>query len=145
MIANQDTMVKTFWDCNKKYFNNSLPTPIFDTFNRVDVMAKFEYHKNKKNSKKPIRNQTIIMSDCFDLPEKDFIDTMVHEMIHYYIAWNEIKDNGIHGKVFMKIAKEMNEKYNLNVTKTKSAFSYKLTENAPKNIKKKKFFSFLFG
>jgi hypothetical protein len=145
MIANQDTMVNTFWECNKKYFNNSLPTPIFETINRMDIIGRFEYQKNKKNSKKPIRNQIIKMSDCFDYTEKDFMETMVHEMIHYYIAWNKIKDNGSHGKEFKKMANEMKEKYDLNITKTIDASSFKLTENAPKNIKKKSFFNFLFG
>jgi hypothetical protein len=145
MIANQDTMVKTFWECNKKYFNNSLPTPIFETVNRFDVIGKFECHKNKKSDKKPIRNQIIKMTDCYDFDEKEFIDTMVHEMIHYYIAWNRIKDNGQHGKKFMQIANEMNEKYGLNITKTKDASSYKLSENAPEIVKKKSFFSYFFG
>jgi hypothetical protein len=47
MTANQKTMVNTFWECNRKYFNHSLPTPIFKTFNRVDSIAKFECYKNK--------------------------------------------------------------------------------------------------
>lgn len=142
MIANQKTMVHTFWDCNAKYFNNALPTPIFSTFNKTNILARFEYYKNKKNSKKPIRNQIIMFSDCFDFDEKDFIELMVHEMIHYYIAWNCIKDNAAHGKEFMKIANEIKDKYGLNIEKTKDASSFKMTENAPK---KKKFFSFLFG
>ena len=88
MIANQDTMVHTFWDC---------------------------------------------------------IELMVHEMIHYYIAWNRIKDNKPHGKEFMRIANEMKEKHGLEITKTFDASSFKLTEKAPKIIKKKGFFAFLFG
>lgn len=145
MIANQKTMVNTFWECNSKYFNHSLPTPIFKTFNRVDSIAKFECYKNKNNSKKPIREQIIFMSDCFDYPQKNFIEIMVHEMIHYYIAWNRIKDNNPHGKEFMKIANELKEKYDLNITKKIDASSFKLTENAPKIIKKKSLFNFLFG
>ena len=39
---------------------------------------------------------------------------MVHEMIHYYIAWNNIKDNKTHGDEFMRIAEEMNTKYGFN-------------------------------
>jgi predicted SprT family Zn-dependent metalloprotease len=70
---------------------------------------------------------------------------MVHEMIHYYIAWNRIKDNGHHGKKFMEIANKMNEEFGLNITKIKDASSYKLSENAPEIIKKKSFFSYLFG
>ena len=145
MIANQKTMVNTFWECNSKYFNHSLPTPIFKTFNRVDSIAKFECYKNKNNNKKPIREQIIFMSDCFDYPQKNFIEIMVHEMTHYYIAWNRIKDNNPHGKEFMKIANELKEKYDLNITKKVDASSFKLTENAPKIIKKKSLFNFLFG
>lgn len=143
MIANQKTMVDTFWDCNEKYFDNSLPTPWFETVNSISVIGKFEYHKNKRNSKKPIRDQVIKMSDCFDYPEKDFIETMVHEMIHYYIAWNRIKVLRSHGRVFMRMANEMKEKYGLNVTKKIDAFSFKLTENAPKLVKRKRLFGSL--
>jgi hypothetical protein len=143
MIANQETMVDTFWDCNEKYFDNSLPTPWFETVNSISVIGKFEYHKNKRNSKKPIRDQVIKMSDCFDYPEKDFIETMVHEMIHYYIAWNRIKVLRSHGRVFMRMANEMKEKYGLNVTKKNGASSFKLTENAPKLVKRKRLFGSL--
>ena len=145
MIANQDIMVHTFWDCNKRYFNNALPTPIFETMNSLEFLGRFEYIRNPKKSKKSIRNQIIKISDCFDYPENVFIELMVHEMIHYYIAWNRIKDNKSHGKEFMRIANEMNEKHGLEITQTLDASSFKLTEKAPKIIKKKGFFAFLFG
>jgi hypothetical protein len=45
----------------------------------------------------------------------------------------------------MKIANELKEKYGLNITKKVDASSFKLTENAPKIVKKKSLFSFLFG
>ena len=99
-------------------------------------------NKGKNKSKKPLEYKMLMFSDCFDFDEKDFIDIMVHEMIHYYIAWNGIKDDGVHGKKFMEIANSLNEKYGLNVTKTKNASSFKKTENAPKT---KVFFKFLFG
>ena len=144
MIANQETMVDTFWDCNEKYFENSLPTPWFETVNSVNIIGKFECHRNGKKSKKPIVDQVIKMSDCFDYPEKDFVETMVHEMIHYYIAWNRIKVIRSHGRVFMRMATEMKEKYGLNVTKKIDASSFKLTKKAPKLIKKKRLFGSLF-
>lgn len=140
MKAYQETMVNTFWECNRKYFNNSLPTPWFETINNVNVLGKFEYHKNRKNCKTPIRDQVIKMSDCFDYPEKDFVEIMVHEMIHYYIAWNQIKDNKSHGRIFMEMANEIKRKYGLDVMKKISASSFELTENAPKLVKKKKLF-----
>lgn len=137
MKANQETMVNTFWDCNRKYFDNLLPTPWFETINNTNVLGKFEHHKNSKNCKTPIRDQVIKMSDCFDYPEKDFVEIMVHEMIHYYIAWNRIKDNKSHGRIFMQMANDIKKKYGLDVMKQISASSFETTENAPKIVKKK--------
>ena len=54
--------------------------------NSLKLLARFEYTRNPKKSKKSIRNQTIKISDCFDFPENVFIDLMVHEMIHYYTS-----------------------------------------------------------
>ena len=38
-----------------------------------------------------------------------FINIMAHEMIHYYIAEHQIKDNKAHGREFMRMAQELNE------------------------------------
>ena len=141
MIADYNTMPQMFSECNKKYFNHSLPMPKFGLLNKTSILARFEYNKDKKG-KHPIKWQTLFFSDCFDFDEKDFMEIMVHEMIHYYIAWNGIKDNGAHGKEFMKIANELKEKFGLDITETKDASSFKLTENAPKN---KSLFKILFG
>lgn len=148
MIANFNTMSKCFNECNKKYFNNSLPIPEFGTLNKLNTIARFEYRKNKGKNKarKPLEYKKIFFSDCYNFKKKDFIDIMAHEMIHYYISWNGIKDWRTHGRKFMEIANELNEKYGLNITKTKDASLFKLTKNAPKVTfkKKKSLFGFLF-
>ena len=139
MIADFNTMPRMFRECNRKYFSKSLPTPKFGLINKTRTLARFEFHKDKKG-KHPIKWQKIVFSDCFDFDEKDFEEVMVHEMIHYYIAWNGIKDNKDHGREFMRIAGEMKEKYGLNITKTKDTSSFKRTEKAPIS-----FFKLLFG
>ena len=130
MIADLNTMSRMFRECNKKYFDGSLPTPQFLLMNKLNTLARFEYNKDKKG-KHPIKWQALKFSDCYDFPEEDFREIMVHELIHYYIAWNGIKDNKDHGREFMRIANEINEKHGLNVTKTKDASSFKRTEKAP--------------
>ena len=109
--------------------------------NKLNTLARFVYNKDKKG-KHPIKWQVVKITDCYDFPEEDFREIMVHELIHYYIAWNGIKDNKDHGREFMRIANEINEKYGLNVTKTKDASSFKRTENAPNFTG---FFQFLWG
>lgn len=130
MIANITTMSKMFRECNENYFDGSLPTPGFQLINKLNTLARFVYNKDKKG-KHPIKWQVVKFTDCYDFPEEDFREIMVHELIHYYIAWNGIKDNKDHGREFMRIANEINEKYGLNVTKAKDASSFKRTENAP--------------
>lgn len=144
MVADFNTMSRMFSECNKKYFDRKLPTPEFGLINKINIIARFEYRKNKgKNKiKKPLEYKKIFFSDCYDFDEKDFIEIMVHEMIHYYLAWNNIKDRDSHGKKFMEIASELNKKYNLNITKTKDASSFKKTENASSA---KSLFEILFG
>ena len=141
MIANITTMSKMFRECNEKYFDGSLPTPGFQLINKLNTLARFVYNKDKKG-KHPIKWQVVKFTDCYDFPEEDFREIMVHELIHYYIAWNGIKDNKDHGREFMRIANEINEKYGLNVTKTKDASSFERTENAPDFTG---FFQFLWG
>ena len=138
MIADFNTMPQMFWECNEKYFNNELPTPKFDLINKTSILARFEFFKEKKGVK--IKHKKILFSDCYDFDEKVFENLMVHEMIHYYLAWNEVNNPCGHGKEFMEKANELNEKYGLNITKKVDASSFKKTENAPKS-----FFECLFG
>ena len=137
MIADYNTMPMMFSECNKKYFNSSLPTPKFGLINKTNILARFEYFKEKD---KKIKHKKILFSDCFDFDEKVFINLMVHEMIHYYLAWNNIKNPTKHGEEFMKIANKLNEEFGLDVTKKVDASSFTRTENAPKS-----FFKMLFG
>lgn len=48
--------------------------------------------------------------------EQQLEDTIIHEMIHYYIMSKDIADTSSHGKVFQKMMKEINEKYGRHVS-----------------------------
>ena len=131
MIADYNTMPRMFWECNRLYFDHSLPTPKFGLMKKLNILARFEFQKNKKG-KAPIKRQIILFSEYYDFDEKSFRNLMVHEMVHYYLAWNSVKTRSDHGKEFMAIANELNEIYGLNITKTLDASSFTRTEQAPK-------------
>ena len=59
---------------------------------------------------------------------------MVHEMIHYYIARNRIKDNKAHGKQFMKMAEEYNQKYGLSIKVTIDVSPFLINKETSKKI-----------
>ena len=132
MIATVEYLTELFWECNKVYFDNSLPTPYIELFDSLKHIARFEYYKNKKGSKKPIKNQIIKFTKNYDFDENIIRDIMVHEMIHYYIAWNRIKDNKTHGKQFMKMAEEYNQKYGLSIKVTIDASPFLINKEASK-------------
>ena len=56
------------------------------------------------------------ISTRFDLPESEIEDTVIHEMIHYYIRLNGIKDTSAHGKVFRQIMADINRTYDRHIT-----------------------------
>lgn len=55
-------------------------------------------------------------SICFDLSEEEWEDTIIHEMIHYYIGINGLKDTSAHGKVFRQMMEAINQRYGRKLT-----------------------------
>ena len=72
------------------------------------------------------------ISCYFDWEEDALRDVIVHEMIHYYLAYKHIDNNISHGEEFQKMAQEMNDKYGLNVTVKVDTTNFKRTPSAPK-------------
>ena len=55
-------------------------------------------------------------SICFDLTEEEWEDTIIHEMIHYYIGVNGIKDTSAHGQVFRQMMETINQRFGRKLT-----------------------------
>lgn len=58
------------------------------------------------------------MSCRLDLPQTEIEDTLIHEMIHYYIWYFKLKDTSTHGRVFRQIMNGINTRFNRNITIT---------------------------
>ena len=55
-------------------------------------------------------------SICFDLSEEEWEDTIIHEMIHYYIGVNGLKDTSAHGHLFRQMMDTINQRFGRNLT-----------------------------
>lgn len=55
-------------------------------------------------------------STAFNLPTNVWEDVVIHELIHYFIAYKGLRDTSAHGKLFRKMMTEINAKYHRNVT-----------------------------
>jgi predicted SprT family Zn-dependent metalloprotease len=56
------------------------------------------------------------ISTLLDLPQEEVDDTILHEMIHYYILSNQLKDTSTHGKLFRSIMNDINTKFGRHIT-----------------------------
>ena len=71
------------------------------------------------------------MTDYYDFTPKQFEDILVHEMIHYYLAYFGLDKRCRHGREFKKMANRLNQTYGLNVTKLLDLSKYKRRKGTP--------------
>lgn len=118
MTASLDFVRDTFDRFNTLCFEGELPAvPIILTKART-FLGKVEYKGGRGIFGLVPRNKDFRMkiSTSFDLPQDELEDVVLHEMIHYYIAWHNIKDSSVHGKVFRDIMGQLNAKYGRHIT-----------------------------
>lgn len=118
MTATISFIEETFNHFNTLCFEGVLPSiPIILTRAR-SFLGKVEYRNESnlfgsKASKKDFRMK---ISTSFNLEREKLEDVVLHEMIHYYIAWRNIKDNSTHGNIFRIIMEQLNTKYGRHIT-----------------------------
>ena len=55
------------------------------------------------------------ISVMYDFPERELEDVILHEMIHYYIAWKGLKDKSAHGPLFRSYMDRINRDFGRNI------------------------------
>ena len=109
------------------YFEGKLIFPRFRILHSFRTCGRFEYIKGGWLDN-TINDPVIRITDYYDFTPEQFDDVMVHEMIHYYLAWYGIDRRCSHGKAFKKMASELNLNYRLNITSTADVSKLKRRE-----------------
>lgn len=105
-------LLEKFTIFNHQYFGNELPTPRFKVINNLKNVGFFSCLVDKRgNIDKPL----IEISGSFHLTNYQLRRVMVHEMIHYYLAYKGIDCDLTHGDAFMKMAEDFNSRYGIGV------------------------------
>ncbi len=101
-----DYIKSNFDKFNVMYFNGKLITPKFMITKAKSYLGQLSW----KCINGERTNYIISISGLFDRSDKDFCNTILHEMIHLYIRQNNIKDTRPHhGRVFYQIADMINQ------------------------------------
>lgn len=130
MVANLANIAEAFDEYNRSYFEGKLPVPMFDLLHSFRTCGYFQYTKGGWFDK-TLYDPTISMTDYYDFTEMQFKDIMVHEMIHYYLAYFSIDRRCRHGKKFMEMAERLNKTYGLHIEKILDISKYKRRKGTP--------------
>lgn len=107
MIVTRDFLYAVFDKYNKLCFGDTLKRPIIVVSNAKRQLGLFM-------PRKPI--PVIKVSNFYDRPEIEYINTLVHEMIHYYIYDKGLKDSSSHGVIFKRLMNEINQQVGLSMS-----------------------------
>lgn len=107
---------------NKALFNSELPTPAFVVNNSYDYLGLCSYRRRRITKKNPNPVRYIIcISNYYSRNEGDFLNTLLHEMIHLYF-YSIGKLDVDHGMEFQKMGRSF-DKYGFNIATCNDAIT----------------------
>ena len=117
MKATTAYIEKKFEEFNQQMFDGELPQIPIVLSDAKTFLGACTYKKKRNRSGKVINYDfKLRMNTRIDLPEEVIDDTVIHEMIHYYIAYHQWKDTSAHGELFLKTMNDINRKFGRNIT-----------------------------
>lgn len=116
MIPTLQFVKESFAQFNKEIFRSSLPEPRLSLTKARTFRGKMVFTREPGCGMRDRCDYEMRISVSFDLSREEWEDVVIHEMIHYYIRFNRIKDDSAHGPVFRRIMKEINTLHGRHIT-----------------------------
>lgn len=106
-----------FREYNQLFFKGSLPELPIELSDAKGFIGVCKYKKRRlEDGTIELYNFRLSINTRIDLPEEEIQDTIIHEMIHYFIGINRLEDSSSHGPVFQHMMKSINEQYGRHIT-----------------------------
>jgi hypothetical protein len=95
---------------NVEYFSGELPMPQLVVSNARTQLGQFSCTRYRKNifSRSVLTNFKIKISEYYEQTAEEIDDTLLHEMIHYLLAYRGQRDTSAHGPLFRKEMARLN-------------------------------------
>ena len=103
---------------NRQFFDGSLPALPIKLSHAKGFLGKVTFVRKRQGLFGGYKNEDFVLriNVRIDLPEEVVQDTILHEMIHYYIAVNQLKDSSTHGRLFRAEMARINEAGHRHIT-----------------------------
>ena len=113
-----------FEEFNQQMFAGQLPKLPIELSDAKTFLGVCAFKTRKgKDGKKICYDFKLRINTRIDLPEAEIEDTIIHEMIHYFIGYNQLEDASAHGPMFLHMMNSINAKYGRHLS-----VSYKVTK-----------------
>lgn len=117
MKATIDYIKRKFGEYNELCFEGKLKPLPFKLSNSRTMLGQVRFMREKNpDDTWHYYGFVFAISNLLDLPEKEIEDTILHEMIHYYILSNQMQDTSPHGEIFVRIMKDINRRFDRNIS-----------------------------
>ncbi len=112
MTATIEYITDRFNEYNRDFFDGALPPVRIELSNARTWLGLCTSRVRRRWDGRLERYDfRLRISTRLDLPESEIQDTIIHEMIHYYIWYNGIRDTSAHGKVFRSMMDRINREW----------------------------------
>ena len=118
MTPTVEYLEERFDTFNRMCFDGALPRIPIKLSRARTFVGRLIYRPVRDWRGRVVRREDFVLriSTYFDLPEAEIEDTLIHEMIHLWIAVNGIKDSSTHGREFRAKMKEINTLHHRHLT-----------------------------
>lgn len=102
---------------NSLCFDGKLPLPRIRIGHAKGYLGQLRYKvKKDKSGKATYSDFSLNFTQRYEMDQEKLEDVVIHEMIHYYIHYNNIQDTTAHGVVFRKMMDDINIRFKRNIT-----------------------------
>ena len=106
-----------FGEFNRLIFAGKLPEITIQLSRAKTYLGACTYKKKRDKSGATVfYDFRLRISTYADWPESVIEDTIIHEMIHYYIGYHRLNDSSPHGRLFRQMMNDINHRFGRNIT-----------------------------
>ena len=106
-----------FEEYNRDMFGGQLPELPMEIVNVKTYLGLCSYKKRfAENGKEEYYNFKLSFNERLEVSEEEVQDTLIHEMIHYFIGYKQLDDVSAHGPVVLSRMNIINTKFNRHIS-----------------------------
>ena len=128
MIVTKAWMEEWFTRFDREYFGGKLPLPEIALSRARTQLGQFSCKRAWRLGRTKLYDFRIAMSTYYDMTDRQAKSVLLHEMIHYIIAYTGLRDTSAHGVVFRGMMDKLNRQYGWEIRVSSSTRGWKVNE-----------------